>query len=661
MSALRQWFSPAALLRSLAFAGVYAFAVFLGRLTVLEGTSISLVWPAAGVAALWLAAQRGTGTWPLDHALVGALTFVVTTAMGAPALLALCFGVANVVQVAVLQYLLHRWHPNLWGAGGDQPLTGTQQLTGVLLATVLATAAGAALGPLAVGVVTGQWSPVSVVVWMVRNTACVLLILGLGLRVGYLLTRPRQGKEEAGLGQPRPAVLLPLMRLDGPRRVELAALVVVSVTAYLLVFVLLPQLPVAYPLIALTVWAALRFDTTIVVMHDFLAGTAAVAFTLTGHGPFTSVDDVGTRALIVQAFVALVALVGMALALGRDEREVLLGEVRRRAQEAAERAEQVEILARLARQLYTSDDVRTDICVAARQITGADMAYLLEPTGAGDLASTAASSAALGAQVPPVGFSLTNGEPSLTVKAFHGRELVFIGDMGARSDASLRVVEGLRVGAAAWQPVHTHAEQAIAVLALAWHHPVRSLPAQVSPMLQTLAGEAAIAIERGDLLVRLATAAKQDALTGLPNRLRWDEAATEEVARAERHGLPLTFALIDLDHFKRYNDSRGHLAGDALLRDFAEAARQHMRVVDTLARWGGEEFAMALPGCTAQEAAVVADRVRASVPRAQTCTIGIAQWQPGQNAQDVLNAADAALYRGKRAGRNTTVLGSLSG
>ncbi|GAB6896926.1 hypothetical protein [Kineosporia succinea] len=208
-------------------------------------------------------------------------------------------------------YLLRRWNPRMWGAGGDEPLTGMPQLTGLILATLVATAAGGLLGPLAVGLIDGTWSLLLAVVWMVRNTVSVLLVLGLGLRVGYLISAHRRARADTGA---RPAVVLPFKRLNQIQRLELAALVAVSVAAYVVVFVVLPTLPIAFPLIALTVWAALRFDTTIVVMHDFVAGSAAVAFTLAGHGPFTAVPDFATRALIVQAFVGLVAVIGLALA-----------------------------------------------------------------------------------------------------------------------------------------------------------------------------------------------------------------------------------------------------------------------------------------------------------------------------------------------------------
>ncbi len=141
------------------------------------------------------------------------------------------------------------------------------------------------------------------------------------------------------------------------------------------------------------------------------------------------------------------------------------------------------------------------------------------------------------------------------------------------------------------------------------------------------------------------------------NRRRWDDLARTEIARATRSRTPLTFALIDLDHFKRYNDTRGHLAGDDLLRAFTAAAAGQLREVDTLARWGGEEFALLLPDCSAADAVAVVDRIRAAVPDGQTCTVGVCEWVPGLDARAVVEAADRALYAGK-ATRNTTVVGS---
>ncbi len=202
----------------------------------------------------------------------------------------------------------------------------------------------------------------------------------------------------------------------------------------------------------------------------------------------------------------------------------------------------------------------------------------------------------------------------------------------------------------------TSGQRTVGVLGVFWREVRHELPEHVLPVLQTLTGEVAHAAERAELLQRLADAAERDTLTGLANRRRWDDVIATEVARAGRTGAPLSVAVIDLDHFKRYNDGHGHLGGDALLREFAAAAQECLREVDVIARWGGEEFVVALPGCAAPDAVTVADRIRAAVPRGQSCTIGVAQWRPGLLAHDVVARADAALYAGKEQGRDRTVV-----
>ncbi len=191
---------------------------------------------------------------------------------------------------------------------------------------------------------------------------------------------------------------------------------------------------------------------------------------------------------------------------------------------------------------------------------------------------------------------------------------------------------------------------------MVWERPVADVPATTRAMLSTLAAEAAAAIERDALLQQLARAADHDPLTGLANRRSWDRHAAREIARATRDGEPLAFLLADLDHFKAYNDTWGHLAGDELLRDFATAAGGCLREVDVLARWGGEEFVAVLPRCAGSDAVAIADRIRGCVPAGQSATIGVAQWVPGTTATETLAQADAALYRGKSNGRDRTVL-----
>lgn len=145
-----------------------------------------------------------------------------------------------------------------------------------------------------------------------------------------------------------------------------------------------------------------------------------------------------------------------------------------------------------------------------------------------------------------------------------------------------------------------------------------------------------------------------DPLTGAGNRRAWDEAMLRELARSRRRNSPVCVAVIDLDHFKRVNDEHGHAAGDALLRACVQGWHSAMRTGDTLARIGGEEFAIVLPDCGAEEAFAVVERLRTAIPSGATCSAGLAEWDRQEGAATVLARADGALYAAKAAGRNQT-------
>ncbi len=166
---------------------------------------------------------------------------------------------------------------------------------------------------------------------------------------------------------------------------------------------------------------------------------------------------------------------------------------------------------------------------------------------------------------------------------------------------------------------------------------------------------------------QLAALSSTDALTGLANRRRFDEVWESEWQRAARMGLPLALALIDVDHFKAYNDHYGHQAGDVCLRQVASLlAAEARRSGELVARYGGEEFVLVLPGATAAEARSVAERIRAAVegramshehsPVAGFVTISIgvasARVQRAEQAEALLKEADVALYLAKHEGRN---------
>ncbi|HWC48456.1 MAG TPA: sensor domain-containing diguanylate cyclase [Solirubrobacterales bacterium] len=162
--------------------------------------------------------------------------------------------------------------------------------------------------------------------------------------------------------------------------------------------------------------------------------------------------------------------------------------------------------------------------------------------------------------------------------------------------------------------------------------------------------------EREQLLGKVQDMATHDSLTGLYNRRVLEEQLPREMARARRTGSPLCVALIDIDHFKAYNDAHGHLAGDEVLRECARAWDEALRGEDTIVRFGGEEFLVLLPDTAPEEAAEVVERLRERTPLGQTCSAGLASWDTVESADDLLGRADAALYLAKAGGRDQLAL-----
>lgn len=173
-----------------------------------------------------------------------------------------------------------------------------------------------------------------------------------------------------------------------------------------------------------------------------------------------------------------------------------------------------------------------------------------------------------------------------------------------------------------------------------------------------------------ELTTRLSTMALTDSLTGLRNARYFHARLNEEYAESQRTGVPLALALLDLDHFKRINDQHGHPAGDVVLATVANAIASVTRKGETEARVGGEEFAVLLQESTGSAGAEAADRVRAAIAAAEsrhpgspkiirvTASAGVASTSDldVQGPEDLYRAADRALYRAKREGRNRTVV-----
>ena len=177
----------------------------------------------------------------------------------------------------------------------------------------------------------------------------------------------------------------------------------------------------------------------------------------------------------------------------------------------------------------------------------------------------------------------------------------------------------------------------------------------------SLAAHAVVALENARLHGMVERQALVDGLTGLANRRATSDALHAEAARAERLETPLSVALADIDGFKDVNDVHGHAVGDEVLRAFAEVLRETLRESDVAGRWGGEEFLLLLPGADEDGAAQLADRVRLglaarsipSVPGLRvTASFGVAEYAGETNTEQLVAAADSALYRAKRAGKD---------
>ncbi len=184
-----------------------------------------------------------------------------------------------------------------------------------------------------------------------------------------------------------------------------------------------------------------------------------------------------------------------------------------------------------------------------------------------------------------------------------------------------------------------------------------------SHLVEIRAANAAL-LESHALLEQLAT---RDGLTGLHNRRHFEEIASAELARSRRYGQPVALVLFDIDRFKSINDRFGHPVGDRVLVDVSSLVRRLLRTSDTLARWGGEEFVVLTPQCTASDAAKVAEKLRAAIAAHSfegagrvTSSFGVAEFEGSESLEAWVKRADHALYAAKEAGRDQVAVAPAS-
>jgi diguanylate cyclase (GGDEF)-like protein len=389
------------------------------------------------------------------------------------------------------------------------------------------------------------------------------------------------------------------------------------------------------------VWVALKLGRGMVVL---CAGAAAAVFAV----PILVIGaplypSSGLRGALLWFAVALV--VGLVV-------NEVVGEQRRQARAAAERARDLSetqdalaAVARVAREIAAGLEPRGLICATALDACFASVATIVEPTADGSFEIT--GSAGVPIEIVELRQSV---RPSASLHAYFALAREFIADVSSNPGVSQLFIQATGLASVLYEPILRHGKP-VGVLSIGWSTPRSAVDERTGTIAAFLAAEAGAAIERADLVARLDTLARTDELTGLPNRRAWDEALAQTLENRED---VVCLALLDLDHFKAFNDTNGHLAGDRLLQEAAILWRAQLRDGDLLARIGGEEFAVMLPSCSQQQATAVLERLRAATPSA-TCSIGLAEYTGQETADELTLRADKALYTAKNKGRNQLI------
>jgi len=339
-------------------------------------------------------------------------------------------------------------------------------------------------------------------------------------------------------------------------------------------------------------------------------------------------------------FIAVSAIIGLAT-------QRLVAQARAQAAEAQHRERMLEQIADVVRNLSHSSRARDEVCEAAKTISNASVAILYEPVNASGLLRST-SMAGIEASTIEIGPEERSGAR----QAFHSGRSLFIDEHSESQFFSSKIWELAGEPASILCEPLLRGGEPVGVLVVGWPQAIR-VGGSRATAIALLAHEVATVIERADMLTQLTDMASTDALTGLPNRRAWEQSLHQAIA--EEEGV-VALAMIDFDHFKEFNDTYGHPAGDRLLRETAAAWREELRAGDLVARLGGDEFALLLHNCNAANALEVVERLRQRIPSDQSCSAGIATHDPGSPPEALMARADTALYEAKTAGRDRTCL-----
>jgi len=337
---------------------VYVSAVLVGRATRPDGAPLAVVWPAAAVGVAWLAwaGVRGRRAVLVAAASIAVLAAAVNAATGAAWPWALLLGASGAVQAVVSCAVLRRGHARR----GTPPwrLRTVDDLTVLLTAAYAGGAAAALVGMAGTHPASPGVGVLTFVAWVLRVGTSTFVFAAAGLRV---------------LDRGAPATAVPGRRLR-----EVVALVATTTVAYAFVFTAPVQLPLAFTVVPLALWVALRFPTTAAALHVVPAGVFVVAATLAHRGPFGTAPEALATTLLTQAFITVIGITTLVMALNRDERARLVGEVRAAHLHAQQQAE----AAREQAQLFASVLAEMEEGIA---VVDGDGRFVLRNRAAGEL------------------------------------------------------------------------------------------------------------------------------------------------------------------------------------------------------------------------------------------------------------------------------------
>ena len=426
-----------------------------------------------------------------------------------------------------------------------------------------------------------------------------------------------------------------------------------------------------------------------------LGGAGGDELTLTLYGTIESGGFAATRPLVAAALAAffLIAL-GFVVVLLRSlqgQIQTMLSAAQRIGSgdfsqklpvegddEIADLAREFNSMSdRLAAQMGELRRQRTELEQSVRRIgeafaSGLDRSALLEIVAETAISACEAEHARIllsGSQDPEIAVGKALGDQGLEAARAAERDALRTGRMAeAREGEEFAISHPLAAAGEAGDGAGREARgSALAGAAMTIVRRGREFDKGQRDVLRYLIGQAAASIENVELHEMVAEQAVTDELTGLPNNRRFRRWIATEVARSERFGHDLSLLMLDIDDFKRVNDTHGHLQGDEVLRQVGRILREESRGIDAPARYGGEEFAIGLPETDLQGAVEFAERVRERIEQTEvpmvdgegtmrvTTSVGAATAAAsGRDVRSLVDAADQALYRAKRGGKNRT-------